>query len=238
MADMTDPVVDDAVAEAAEPAGEAEAAVVEREPGEPDPKVEPVPIEELRIAAQVIGLTASDDDLKTAAANWVEALQAGNLLSPVYYERVRRIGLVAEIPSLETGELTPTQKMVRAVVSSRHEQLIAAFGGKFDGRVAAVARGGAAQVDARVENAAGQHADELRLGKRRNLEMQAAHRAGRVRERLVVLHELMGNAGGCEVAPHVGLGEIAARIAEAWRADQFDFGKRQGANAQLHRAGP
>ena len=67
MADTTDPVVDDAVAEAAEPAGEAEAAVVEREPGEPDPKVEPVPIEELRIAAQVIGLTASDDDLKTAA---------------------------------------------------------------------------------------------------------------------------------------------------------------------------
>ena len=41
MADTTDPVVDDAVAEAAEPAGEAEAAVVEREPGEPDPKVEP-----------------------------------------------------------------------------------------------------------------------------------------------------------------------------------------------------
>ncbi|TMA24220.1 MAG: hypothetical protein E6J88_11465 [Deltaproteobacteria bacterium] len=57
----------------------------------------------------------------------VEALQSGNLLSPVHYERVRRIGLVAESPSLETGELTPTQKMVRAVVSSRHEQLIAAM---------------------------------------------------------------------------------------------------------------
>ena len=48
-------------------------------------------------------------------------------MSPVHYERVRRIGLVAESPSLETGELTPTQKMVRAVVSSRHEQLIAAM---------------------------------------------------------------------------------------------------------------
>ena len=57
----------------------------------------------------------------------VEALQAENLLAPAYYERVRRIALVAEIPSMETGELTPTQKMVRAVSSRRHEALIAAL---------------------------------------------------------------------------------------------------------------
>ncbi|MGZ6142171.1 MAG: AMP-dependent synthetase/ligase [Myxococcales bacterium] len=57
----------------------------------------------------------------------VEALQAGNLLSPAYYERVRRVALVAEVPSMETGELTPTQKMVRAVSSRRHEALIAAL---------------------------------------------------------------------------------------------------------------
>jgi long-subunit acyl-CoA synthetase (AMP-forming) len=57
----------------------------------------------------------------------VEALQAANLLAPVYYERARRIALVAEVPSLETGELTPTQKMVRAVSSKRHEALIAAM---------------------------------------------------------------------------------------------------------------
>ena len=57
----------------------------------------------------------------------VEALQAGNLLAPAYYERVRRVALVAEIPSMETGELTPTQKMVRAVSSKRHEALIAAL---------------------------------------------------------------------------------------------------------------
>jgi long-chain acyl-CoA synthetase len=57
----------------------------------------------------------------------VEALQAGNLLAPAYYERVRRVGLVAETPSLETGELTPTQKMVRAVSSKRHAAMIAAM---------------------------------------------------------------------------------------------------------------
>ena len=57
----------------------------------------------------------------------VEALQAGNLLAPSYFERVRRIALVAEVPSMDTGELTPTQKMVRAVSSRRHEQLIAAM---------------------------------------------------------------------------------------------------------------
>ena len=57
----------------------------------------------------------------------VEALQSANLLAPVHYERVRRIALVAETPSLETGELTPTMKMVRAVSSQRHEALISAM---------------------------------------------------------------------------------------------------------------
>jgi long-chain acyl-CoA synthetase len=57
----------------------------------------------------------------------VEALQSANLLAPVYYERVRRVALVAEIPTLDTGELTPTLKMVRAVSNRRHEQLISAM---------------------------------------------------------------------------------------------------------------
>src|SRR5207248_7361842 len=57
----------------------------------------------------------------------VEALQASNLLSSVHYERVRRIALFPETPSLETGELTPTMKMVRAVSTDRHAGLIAAM---------------------------------------------------------------------------------------------------------------
>jgi long-chain acyl-CoA synthetase len=57
----------------------------------------------------------------------VEALQASNLLASVHYERVRRIALVPETPSLETGELTPTMKMVRAVSKERHAALIAAM---------------------------------------------------------------------------------------------------------------
>jgi long-subunit acyl-CoA synthetase (AMP-forming) len=57
----------------------------------------------------------------------VEALQSSNLLAACAYERVRRIALVSESPSLETGELTPTMKMVRAVSQERHAQLIAAL---------------------------------------------------------------------------------------------------------------
>jgi len=57
----------------------------------------------------------------------VEALQPANLLAPVHYERVRRVALVPETPSMETGELTPTLKMVRAVSLERHAELIAAM---------------------------------------------------------------------------------------------------------------
>jgi long-subunit acyl-CoA synthetase (AMP-forming) len=57
----------------------------------------------------------------------VEALQAANLTSSAHFERVRRVALVPEAPSLETGELTPTMKMVRSVSLSRHAGLIAAM---------------------------------------------------------------------------------------------------------------
>ena len=57
----------------------------------------------------------------------VEALQSANHFASVGYERVRRIALVAETPSLDTGELTPTLKMVRAVATGRHAQLISAL---------------------------------------------------------------------------------------------------------------
>ncbi len=57
----------------------------------------------------------------------VEALQASNLLATVHYERVRRIALVPETPSLDTGELTPTMKMVRGVSLRRHAELISAM---------------------------------------------------------------------------------------------------------------
>ena len=57
----------------------------------------------------------------------VEALQSANLLAAVHFERVRRVALVPEIPALETGELTPTLKMVRAVSTARHAALIDAM---------------------------------------------------------------------------------------------------------------
>ena len=57
----------------------------------------------------------------------VEALQSANLFASAAYERVRRVALVPETPSLDTGELTPTQKMVRAVATERHAGLISAL---------------------------------------------------------------------------------------------------------------
>ena len=56
-----------------------------------------------------------------------EALQAANSLAPVPYERVRRVALLATSPSIETGELTPTQKVVRAAVIRRHAPLVEAM---------------------------------------------------------------------------------------------------------------
>jgi long-chain acyl-CoA synthetase len=57
----------------------------------------------------------------------VEALQAANLLSPVHYERMRRIAFMQDALSFDSGELTPTQKVVRSVVMKKHEALIAAL---------------------------------------------------------------------------------------------------------------
>jgi len=40
---------------------------------------------------------------------------------------VRRVALLATPPSIETGELTPTQKVVRAAVIRRHAPLVEAM---------------------------------------------------------------------------------------------------------------
>jgi long-subunit acyl-CoA synthetase (AMP-forming) len=56
-----------------------------------------------------------------------EALQAANALAQLPYERVRRVALLTTPLSVETGELTPTQKVVRSAVMRRHAQLIEAL---------------------------------------------------------------------------------------------------------------
>jgi long-subunit acyl-CoA synthetase (AMP-forming) len=53
-----------------------------------------------------------------------EALQAANALAPVPHERVSRVALVSTPLSIESGELTPTQKVVRSAVLRRHAILI------------------------------------------------------------------------------------------------------------------
>ena len=66
----------------------------------------------------------------------VEALQAANLLARVPYERVKRVALVGEQPTLENGQLTPTSKLVRGAIEARHQPLFAAL--RDDGPHAAV----------------------------------------------------------------------------------------------------
>jgi len=84
----------------------------------------------VRSWAEANGLTPDPDalprlpELRRALT---EALQAANALAQVPYERVRRVALLGTPPSLETGELTPTQKVVRAAVAWRHAQLIDAL---------------------------------------------------------------------------------------------------------------
>jgi long-subunit acyl-CoA synthetase (AMP-forming) len=57
----------------------------------------------------------------------VEALQSANLVAGAPIERVRRVVLVSETPSVGTGEMTPSLMMVRAVSEQRHADLIAAM---------------------------------------------------------------------------------------------------------------
>jgi long-chain acyl-CoA synthetase len=80
--------------------------------------------------AEANGLTPDPDalpQLPELRRALTEALQAANALAQVPYERVRRVALLGAPPSLETGELTPTQKVVRATVARRHAQLIDAL---------------------------------------------------------------------------------------------------------------
>jgi long-subunit acyl-CoA synthetase (AMP-forming) len=53
-----------------------------------------------------------------------EVLQAANALAPVPYERVRRVALLDTALSTDSGELTPTQKVVRSAVLRRYAGLI------------------------------------------------------------------------------------------------------------------
>lgn len=56
-----------------------------------------------------------------------EALQAANALAQVPYDRVRRIALVSAPLAIESGELTPTLKVVRSAVMRRYAALIEAL---------------------------------------------------------------------------------------------------------------
>ena len=78
------------------------------------------------------------------------------------------------------------------------------------------------QIDGDIEDAASVHADELCLGMRRPLEMQAAYRSGAGGQREVVLDERVGNSGLLFQIPFaIGFGKEAASVLKSPRGDQL-----------------
>ena len=63
-------------------------------------------------------------DLRLALA---DALRSANVITPVSYERVRRIALSPAPLGIETGDLTPTLKIVRSAAQKRNAELIEAL---------------------------------------------------------------------------------------------------------------
>jgi len=63
-------------------------------------------------------------DLRLAIA---EAVRAANVITPVSYERVRRIALSPSRLGIETGDLTPTLKIVRGGAQKRNAELVEAL---------------------------------------------------------------------------------------------------------------
>src|SRR3954467_1966842 len=63
-------------------------------------------------------------DLRLAIA---DAIRSTNVLTPVSYERVRRIALTPLRLGIESGDLTPTLKIVRSAAQKRNAELIEAL---------------------------------------------------------------------------------------------------------------
>src|SRR4051794_11811516 len=78
--------------------------------------------------------------------------------------------------------------------SDRNEQLFVTLAVQFDGNVPSKARGRTTHINGDIKNASSQHANQLRLGERRPLIMQAANRSRAIGFRLVVLKEIAAKA--------------------------------------------
>ncbi len=113
---------------------------------------------------------------------------------------------------------------------------MAIVGGEFIADPLAVGGRAAPDVDGHIEERAAPAAHEFRLRMGGRLEMQAADGAGRVAERMVILHENSVYSGLFHHLGAVGFGKEAARVAET-AGDQAQDA-RQGGGFDLHRAGP
>src|SRR5690606_34893877 len=130
---------------------------------------------------------------------------------------VEQLGIVGE-RAVAVGEAT------------RHEELFAALGRQLGADPAAVGGRALADVHGHIVDRPAQHAHELGLGVRRDLEVQAAHRPSPGAEGLVVLHERAAHPGVGQDLAIVGLREPAARIAVALGRDKQDVGDGERRN--------
>lgn len=115
----------------------------------------------------------------------------------------------------------------------RNPELAAVFGRKLGPRPLPESRRTLPDIHPDIEDRACQAGDKLALGKRRQLEMQPAKRAGGGRKRLVVLHEpdigdMFAEPGFLEE-----FGKITAGIADAARGDEDQVGDGEGGVLQV-----
>ena len=109
----------------------------------------------------------------------------------------------------------------------RHDQLIPLAGGQLNRHVMAEGRRGAPDVHHHVVDSAPRHADDLGLGVRRRLKVQAAHGVAQRIARRVLLHHPR-QAQGLEIALVVEIGETCVWLLADRRAQQAQPVDRQG----------
>jgi len=106
----------------------------------------------------------------------------------------------------------------------RNEQLATVLRAERCTKALSIRIGSAPDIDGDVENRSSQHPHELRLGKWRDLKMQAPNCANLARKRLVVLNKIARDADLLESPPAVSLTKMASTVCKAVRNDkQYAF---------------
>src|SRR5215470_7739055 len=118
--------------------------------------------------------------------------------------------------------------------ADRNEKLLATLTAQLDGNMLSKTRRRAAKIDRYIENTPAQDTDQLRLGERRPLKVQAANGSCLPRTRLIVLHEIAVESSRGKVRALKRLAKVASGIGNSRGPDQLDVWDCQGMYVQLH----